>query len=344
MQSYSEDVTFGKIIHASRSNYPEEIQVQLLETASGVGVRLRITGWTKVFLSHMSYVIGALVLFLLQFTDWPLLVERLDLRTLLFGEANLYVVGGVMLAIYAAFTGLEYLLLRIRSTLIRRRLSLHLVGADWEAKEPSKAFDALLSISPLIWIVWLIAALYQFPLAMDSATLGAFLRVYDASASDVTYAVQMTVALFVIPTGGILAGSRFYQFLSFKTEVDPTQIDIELPENRDVENAAAGLLAGMMFAMVAGLILNSIYLTELSSAALVLSFLLTTLAGGIGAAASTYGKAWPFVSSAIWLFFILLWEIFQNSSNSGFSWTIIASLFLIPVPLILGSYSDHQAL
>lgn len=328
----------GNMVTASRSNYPHELQVHLIETARGVAVKVKFVAWLKVFLAHIPFAIVGLYLMIQWKWQFPVILGDVNLNKLWFGNADKLFLGVALLVVYVLFASLEYLAVRIRASFVRRRLALHLVGADWQPAEPSMTLDAVVATSPIIWVAWLVASLFYFPLALPGSTQTDFINVYDATMEQVMAAIRSIIAIFVSAFAGFLASARLSAVLKYKLEVDPHQVQEELTENQLAQMASYGAVSGATLVFVSAVTFAPIYLDGGSALLVAVSMSIVMITATSGMVISHFGRGWPHGASVLWLFFTTLWMIFENSDNPGYSWPIIAGLFILPVPLIFGGH------
>ena len=327
----------GTIIKGTRGNYPEEFQVVLIETASGVAVRVKFSAWIKMILSHLSYFIASLILLAYWIFPVSWSVASIKIPEVILPQENQLYLCGILFGFFVFFLFMEYLSVQIRIKQVRQRINSHLIGADWEPVEPSFFIDAITVCSPFLWLAWIMTSIITFPLHLNGIELNALLNLYDVELAEFTSAIQLSVALTISVVIGLLAGTKIAAIVNFRQEVDRNQINTEVYENQRVSQAAIAAITGVVLFALFGLTILTVYGTELPIQIVVLSMILTVGAALVGAISREYGKGWPHVIAAAWMFFVLVVLVVLNTDEKAYSWSIIAIFFSMLIPIVLST-------
>ena len=328
------------VVKGTRKVYPYELSATLVETARGVGIRVRLEKLWYSFLKLIPFFI-ILLFSILQYVV-PQAGEAIanatgiNLFLALLGPNPRFIGLWVLLPILAAVVvGAEILEKIIRSRYIQDRMPRFLSGAEWNVAEPPLILDIINISNNLLWLIYTILIIIFAPMTFSDWILEGFLEVYQVDSS----ALINTTALISIIDIGIVAGMLFAVLLQnyerFRGSLDRQQIrhDIKLEsQTRQMVQAAIGatLLATMMISIY--------YFTFWSS----ISIVYIIMFYGIIIASSVLGvwifwqkENYIFIALAIWLFLSDVVMIFLNSNDPSYSWMIICHLFLILVVVVL---------
>jgi len=328
------------IVKGSRKVYPYELNATLVETARGVGIRIRLEKIWYSFLKLVPFFI-ILLFSILQYVV-PQAGEAIanatgiNLFLALLGPNPKFIGLWIILPILATVVvGAEILEKVIRSRYIQDRMPRFLSGAEWNVAEPPLILDIISISNNLMWLIYVILIIILAPMSFSGWIFDRFLEVYKVDGASLI----KTTALVSVLDIGIIAGMLFAVLLQnyekFRGSLDRQQIrhDIKLEsQTRQMVLAAVGatLLATMMISIF--------YFTFWSS----ISIVNIIMFYGIIIASSVLGvwifwqkENYIFIALAIWFFLSDVVMIFLNSNNPSYSWMIICHLFLILIVIVL---------
>ena len=328
------------IVRGTRKVYPYELNATLVETARGVGIRIRLEKIWYSFLKLIPFFI-ILLFSVLQYVV-PQAGEAIanatgiNLFLALLGPNPKFIGLWIILPILATVVvGSEILEKAIRARYIQDRMPRFLSGAEWNVAEPPLVLDIISISNNLVWLVYTVLIIIFAPMSFSGWIYDGFLEVYKVDSS----ALIGTTALISILDIGIIAGMLFAVLLQnyekFRGSLDQQQIrhDIKLEsQTRQMVQAAIGAT------LLATIMISIYYFTFWSS----ISIVFIIMFYGVIITSTVLGvwifwqkENYIFIALAIWLFLSDVVMIFLNSNNPSYSWMIICHLFLILIVIVL---------
>ena len=338
------------VVKGTRKVYPYELNATLVETARGVGIRIKLEKIWYSFLKLIPFFI-IIIFSLLQYFA-PGAGEAIAEATginlflaLLGPEPRIIGLWVVLPIIGMIVVGSEILERIIRARYIQDRMPRFLSGAEWNIAEPPIVLDFISSINNLLWIFYVLLIIIFAPMSFsDSIFLNYLSIIYKTDLATVSLgtegvAVINTTALISVLDISILAGMMFailYQnFEKFRGSLDRQQVrqDIRLEsQTRQLFQVALGstLLSTILLACFYFTFWPSITIIQV-----IIFYAITMVSSVFGVWLFWHKESYIFIAMAIWFFLADVVMIFLNANDPSYSWMIICHLFLILIVVIL---------
>ncbi|MCG3216777.1 MAG: hypothetical protein KAS63_08655 [Candidatus Heimdallarchaeota archaeon] len=328
------------VVKGTRKVYPYELNATLVETARGVGIRIKLEKIWYSFLKLIPFFI--IILFsLLQFLvpnagEVIANATGINLFLVLLGP-NPRIIGLwiVLPIISAIIIGSEILERIIRARYIQDRMPRFLSGAEWNIAEPPIVLDFISATNNLLWIMFVFLIIIFAPMSFSAEIFENFLTVYEVESS----ALINTTALISVLDISILSGMMFailYQnYEKFRGSLDRQQIrhDIRL------ESQTRQLVqVGIGSTLLSTILLACFYFTFWSNITIIqviIFYSISIVSSVIGVWLFWHKENYIFIAMAIWFLLSDVVMIFLNANDASYSWMIICHLFLILLVVIL---------
>ena len=328
------------VVKGTRKIYPYELNATLVETARGVGIRVRLEKIWYSFLKLTPFFI--VILFSILQATVPNAGETISNAT----GVNLFLLllgsNPNGLGIWIAFpliglliVGSEILERIIRARYIQDRMPRFLSGAEWTVAEPPLLLDLISSTNNLFWILYVVLIIIFAPMSFHTDIFTKFLEVYEVDAGSLIETTKFVSILNIGFIGGLLFAVLYQNYEKFRGSLDRQQLrqDIKFEsQTRQLFQIAIGA------AMFASIMLIGFYFTFWSSITVnqVLIFYAVTIVSSVlGVWIYWQKESYIFITMAIWFFLSDVVMIFINANNPSYSWMIICNLFLIVFVVVL---------
>ena len=336
------------VVKGTRKVYPYELNATLVETARGVGIRIKLEKIWYSFLKLIPFFIIILFSLLQYFAPGAgeTIAEATGINlflALLGPEPRIIGLWIVLPIVGIIVVGSEILERIIRARYIQDRMPRFLSGAEWNIAEPPIVLDFISSINNLLWIFYVLLIIIFAPMTFSADIFQSYLSViYKNPAVSVEVegaSVINTTALISILDISILAGMMFailYQnFEKFRGSLDRQQVrqDIRLEsQTRQLIQVALGstLLSTILLACFYFTFWPSITIIQV-----IIFYTITMISSVFGVWLFWHKENYIFIAMAIWFFLVDVVMIFLNANDPSYSWMIICHLFLILVVVIL---------
>ncbi|MHA2357400.1 MAG: hypothetical protein ACXABK_01350 [Candidatus Heimdallarchaeaceae archaeon] len=322
------------IVKGTRKVYPYELNATLVETARGVGIRIRMEKMWFSFLKLIPFFI------ILLFSILQYLVPEVGNSIASATGINLFhamlgpnpnVIGlWIVLPILGfIIVGSEILERIIRVRYIQDRMPRFLSGAEWNIAEPPMVLDILSSSNNLLWIMYTILIVIFAPMTFSAWIFEKFLEVYQVGASDLLKTTSLMSVLDIAIFAGMMFAVLYMNYEKFRGGLDRQQVrrDIKLEsDTRQLLQVASGatMLATIMFS-----VFYFTFWTNISIINIIIFYVVMIASSVLGVWLFWQKENYIFIALTIWLFLTDVIMIFLNSNNPSYSWMIICHLFLI---------------
>ncbi len=328
------------VVKGTRKVYPYELNATIVETARGVGIRVKLERTWYTFLKLIPFSI-ILIFSLLQYfvpSAGQVIADAtgVNLFLLILGPTPNPIGLWVILPIIGiVIVGSEILERIIRARYIQNRMPRFLSGAEWMVAEPPVALDIVSSSNNLIWLMYVILIIIFAPLSFHEEIYAKFLEVYQVESAALRSTTLLISVLDVALVSGIMFAILYQNYEKFRGSLDRQQMrhDIKLEgQTRQMFQVVLGAI------FLATLEISLFYFTFWSAITVVqvLMFYGITIASSVlGCWLYWQKESYNFIAMAIWFFLIDVIMIFLNADDSSYSWMIICHLFLILLIAIL---------
>ncbi|MHA2307893.1 MAG: hypothetical protein ACXABJ_01300, partial [Candidatus Heimdallarchaeaceae archaeon] len=160
------------IVKGTRKVYPYELNATLVETARGVGIRIRLEKIWYSFLKLIPFFI-ILLFSVLQYVV-PQAGEAIanatgiNLFLALLGPNPKFIGLWIILPILATIVvGAEILEKAIRARYIQDRMPRFLSGAEWNVAEPPLVLDIISIANNLLWLIYTVLIIIFAPMSFS---------------------------------------------------------------------------------------------------------------------------------------------------------------------------------
>ena len=328
------------VVKGTRKIYPYELNATLVETARGVGIRIRLEKIWYSLLKLVPYFIILLFSLLQRFIPnaGEVIAEAtgINLFLVLLGPnprlIGLWIVLPILGIIVVSAEIFERI---IRARYIQDRMPRFLSGAEWNIAEPPVVLDIISSINNLIWLMFVVLIVIFAPMSFSASIFGNFIEVYEVEAAALLQTTSLISVLDVAIISGMMFATLYQNYEKFRGSLDRQQVrhDIKLEsQTRQFVQVAIGA------ALLATFMLSIYYFTFWSSISIIqviIFYAITILSSLIGVWLFWQKEGYIFIAMTIWIFLSDVVMIFINANDSSYSWMIICHLFLILFVVIL---------
>lgn len=328
------------VIKGTRKLYPYELNATLVETARGVGIRIRLEKiWYSLLKLTPFFIV---ILFSILQATVPGAGESIanatgvNLFLLLLGNnPNGLGIWIALPIIGLIIVGAEILERIIRARYIQDRMPRFLSGAEWTVAEPPVILDLISSANNLFWLMYVVLIIIFAPMSFHGDIFTKFIEVYEVDAGPLIQTTKFISILNIGFLGGLLFAVLYQNYEKFRGSLDRQQFrqDIKIEsQTRQMFQVAIGAT------MFASIMLVGYYFTFWSGITVtqVLIFYAVTIASSVlGVWVYWQKEGYVFIAMAIWFFLSSVVMIFMNANNPSYSWMIICNLFLIVLVVVL---------
>ncbi len=328
------------VIKGTRKLYPYELNATLVETARGVGIRIRLEKiWYSLLKLTPFFIV---ILFSILQATVPGAGESIanatgvNLFLLLLGNnPNGLGIWIALPIIGLIIVGAEILERIIRARYIQDRMPRFLSGAEWTVAEPPVILDLISSANNLFWLMYVVLIIIFAPMSFHGDIFTKFIEVYEVDAGPLNQTTKFISILNIGFLGGLLFAVLYQNYEKFRGSLDRQQFrqDIKIEsQTRQMFQVAIGAT------MFASIMLVGYYFTFWSGITVtqVLIFYAVTIASSVlGVWVYWQKEGYVFIAMAIWFFLSSVVMIFMNANNPSYSWMIICNLFLIVLVVVL---------
>jgi len=328
------------IVKGTRKVYPYELNATLVETARGVGIRIKLEKIWYSFLKLIPFFIIILFSMLQYFAPGAgeAIAEAtgINLFLVLLGP-NPRIVGlWIVLPIIGAIVvGSEILERIIRARYIQDRMPRFLSGAEWNIAEPPIVLDFISSTNNLLWIFYVFLIIIFAPMSFSAEIFENFLAVYEVEGASLINTTALISILDISILSGMMFAILYQNFEKFRGSLDRQQVrqDIRLEsQTRQLVQVAIGST------LLSTILLACFYFTFWSNITIIqviIFYSITIVSSVFGVWLFWHKESYIFIAMAIWFFLTDVVMIFLNANNPSYSWMIICHLFLILIVVIL---------
>ncbi len=328
------------IIYARRGIYPPQVQIQIRETIKGTAVAFRANNhWTAFFAGLPYFLLGLFALIAYQtpatklvtkFTAWALM----DPGALLFGSSNpSWYIGVMFLILGLAYSIIEIVERSIRVGKLKQRFPYFTRNAIWSPSDTPTVIDVIRSTNSPFIFSYAIAIVYFSPLSLDREILNQLISVYGISSEQLHQAI--TIASFIIITfvAGLYSGGKIMHHITFRSKIDPSARLKGTRREKMLQILAIGSATGGLTVLLTTMLIGALFGFPTWQVLLLLSPVLGSGAGALGALAANEGEEWLIGFSVAYFLAADMIFVFNTGKNGGFAWLIIITLMLLLFPL-----------
>ena len=328
------------IVKGTRKIYPYELNATLVETARGVGIRIKLE---KIWYSFLK-LIPFFVIFLFSLLQYlvPGAGEAIAEATginlflaLLGPEPRIIGLWIVLPILGAIVVGSEILERIIRARYIQDRMPRFLSGAEWNIAEPPIVLDFISSINNLLWTFYVFLIIIFAPMSFSAEIFENFLAVYEVEGASIINTTALISILDISILSGMMFAILYQNFEKFRGSLDRQQVrqDIRLEsQTRQLVQVAIGST------LLSTVLLACFYFTFWSNITIIqviIFYSITIVSSVFGVCLFWHKESYIFIAMSIWFFLTDVVMIFLNANNPSYSWMIICHLFLILLVVVL---------
>ncbi|MCE7741531.1 MAG: hypothetical protein GOP50_03645 [Candidatus Heimdallarchaeota archaeon] len=326
------------IVKGSRKVYPYELNATLVETARGVGIRIRLEKLWYSFLKLIPFLL-IIIFSILQATipNAGIAIANatgVNLFLLILGPnpnglgiwISLPIIAGLII-------GSEILERVIRSRYIQDRMPKFLSGAEWNVSEPPIALDLISSANNLLWLLYAVLIIIFAPMIFHEDIFSKFIGVYEVDAASLLSTTTLISVIDVAIMGGMMFAVLYQSYEKFRGTLDRHQFRSDIRFESNVRQLVQAAIGATMFST---LMLTMFYFTfwsRITIVQVIIFYLVTIVASLIGVWLYWQKESYIFIAMAIWFLLSVAVMIFLNANDTSYSWMIICHLFLILVSI-----------
>ena len=326
------------IVKGTRKVYPYELSATLVETARGVGIRIRLEKLWYSFLKLTPFLL--IILFSILQATVPNAgaeianVTGVNLFLLLLGPNPNGL--GIWIAfpiIAIIIIGSEILERVIRSRYIQDRMPKFLSGAEWNIAEPPIVLDLISAANNILWLLYAILILIFAPMIFHADIFSQFLEVYEVAGDALLNTTTMISVIDIAIMGGMMFAVLYQNYEKFRGSLDRVQFRSDIRFESNVRQLVQAALGAALFST---LMLTMFYFTfwsRITIVQIIIFYLVTIIASLIGVWLYWQKESYIFIAMAIWFLLSVAVMIFLNADDTSYSWMIICHLFLILVSI-----------
>jgi hypothetical protein len=328
------------VVKGTRKLYPYELNATLVETARGVGIRVRLEKIWYTFLKLTPFLI--IILFSILQAAVPGAGEAIaeatgvNLFLLLLGtNPNGFGIWIALPIIAIIIIGAEILERIIRARYIQDRMPRFLSGAEWTVAEPPVILDLVSSANNLFWLMYVVLIITFAPMSFHSDIFTKFLEVYEVDAGSLIETTKLISILNVAFLGGLLFAVLYQNFEKFRGSLDRQQLREDIRFESQTRQLFQVAIGATMFASIMLVGFNFTFWSDISINQILILYAVTIVSSVLGVWLFWQKEGYIFIAMAIWFFLSDVVMIFMNANNPSFSWMIICNLFLIVLVVVL---------
>ncbi|MHA1223975.1 MAG: hypothetical protein ACTSP3_12145, partial [Candidatus Heimdallarchaeaceae archaeon] len=217
------------IVKGTRKIYPYDLSATLVETASGVGIRIRLEKIWYSFLKLVPFFIVFIFSILQYFTpnSGEAIANATGINlflTLLGTEPNVIGLWVVLPIIGAIIVGSEITERIIRLRYIQDRMPRFLSGAEWNIAEPPILLDIISSANNILWLMYVLLIIIFAPLAFSQEIVAKFLEVYQVEKQALVDTTMIVSILDIAIVSGMLFSILYMNYEKFRGSLDRQQV------------------------------------------------------------------------------------------------------------------------
>ena len=332
--------TSRAVVKGTRKLYPYELNATLVETARGVGIRIRLEKIWYTFLKLTPFFI--IILFSILQATVPSAGESIasatgvNLFLLLLGtNSNGLGIWIALPIIGSIIVGAEILERIIRAKYIQDRMPRFLSGAEWTVAEPPLVLDLIGSANNLFWLMYVVLIISFAPMSFHGDIFTKFLEVYEVDAGALIETTKFISILNIGFLGGLLFAVLYQNYEKFRGSLDRQQLRQDIKFESQTRQMFQIAIGATMFAT---LMLVGYYFTFWSGITVtqvLIFYAVTIISSVLGVWLFWQKEGYVFITMAIWFFLSAVVMIFMNANNPSYSWMIICNLFLIILVVVL---------
>ncbi|MHA1407868.1 MAG: hypothetical protein ACTSSG_10900 [Candidatus Heimdallarchaeaceae archaeon] len=328
------------IVKGTRKIYPYDLSATLVETASGVGIRIRLEKIWYSFLKLVPFFIVFIFSILQYFTpnSGEAIANATGINlflTLLGTEPNVIGLWVVLPIIGAIIVGSEITERIIRLRYIQDRMPRFLSGAEWNIAEPPILLDIISSANNILWLMYVLLIIIFAPLAFSQEIVAKFLEVYQVEKQALVDTTMIVSILDIAIVSGMLFSILYMNYEKFRGSLDRQQVRQDIRMEGLTRQLVQVALGSTFLSTILMSMLVFTFWTNISIIQIVIFYAIGIVSSLLGVWLYWQKENYIFITLAIWFFLSDVIMIFLNSKNSSFSWMIICHLFLILIVVVL---------
>jgi len=341
------------IVKGTRKIYPEEVNATIVETARGIGIRVKSEKLWYSFLKLLPFTLlwGIAIL---EFT-LPSIGENMS-KSIGINIFHMFlgptpnslglIIALPIIALVVVTAELAERFIRIRY--IQDRMPRFLSGAEWKVSEPPLILDAVATTSNIFWLSYVFLIIIYAPLSFSTNILNKFLEVYKTSFSALLDKTTFVSLLDIGIISSMFFAYLFLKYENFRGELDREQVRHDIQLETSIRQLFQIMAGAAFMAIIESLVFSFSFWSNASMVSFAIFFGITLLTATIATWILWQRENYIYITLAIWFFISDVVLIFLNANNSSYSWMIICHLFLIIlVPLIylntkFGSYLEQK--
>ncbi len=326
------------IVKGTRKIYPYELNATLVETARGVGIRIRLERLWYSFLKLIPYMF-IIIFSILQATIPNVGVEianatGVNLFLLLLGPSPNGLGIWISLPIIASLIiGSEILERIIRSRYIQDRMPKFLSGAEWNVSEPPIVLDLISSAHNLLWLLYAVLIIIFSPMIFHADIFAQFIEVYEVEGSALLNTTTFMSVLDIAIMGGMMFAVLYQSYVKFRGNLDRNQFRSDIKFESNVRQLVQAAIGATMFSTLMLAMFYFTFWSRITIVQIIIFYGVTIIASLIGVWLYWQKESYIFVAMAIWFLLSVAVMVFLNADNTSYSWMIICHLFLILISI-----------
>jgi hypothetical protein len=322
------------IVKGTRKIYPYELNATLVETARGVGIRIRLEKLWYSFLKLTPFLL--IILFSILQAIVPNAgaeianVTGVNLFLLLLGPNPNGLGIWIALPIIAIIViGSEILERVIRSRYIQDRMPKFLSGAEWDIAEPPIVLDLISSASNILWLLYTVLIIIFAPMIFHADIFAQFLEVYEVGADALLNTTTMISVIDIAIMGGMMFAVLYQSYEKFRGSLDRIQFRSDIRFESNVRQLVQAALGATMFSTMMLAMFYFTFWSRITIVQIIIFYFVTIISSLIGVWLYWQKESYIFIAMAIWFLLSVAVMVFLNADNTSYSWMIICHLFLI---------------
>ncbi|MHA1115441.1 MAG: hypothetical protein ACTSPJ_04645 [Candidatus Heimdallarchaeaceae archaeon] len=332
------------IVKGTRKVYPHEVNATIVETARGVGIKIKMEKLWYSFLKGIPFLF-LIILALIQLiapkigenmaenVGFNLFALFLGTRTKSIGLLiTLFIIGGI-------FIVSEIIERTIRLRYLQDRMPRFLSGAEWTTADSPLLLDIISSTNNILWLAYLILVIIFAPFSFSSEIIEKFVTVYQTGIVNLLEGTTLVSLLDISIISSMLFTILLLNYKSFREEIDSKQrasrVKVDYSTTQLLE-VVFGSITLITFEIV---LFSFMFWTDLTLIQIIMTYSVTVAASILSVWLYWQRENYIFIFLEIWLFLSIVVMVFSNANNPKFSWMIICHLFLILT--ILGLYFNQ---
>ena len=322
------------VVKGTRKIYPYELNATLVETARGVGIRIRLEKLWYSFLKLIPFVI-IIIFSILQATipEAGVAIANatgVNLFLLILGPNPNGLGIWISLPIIATLIiGSEILERVIRSRYIQDRMPKFLSGAEWNVAEPPIVLDLISSANNLLWLLYATLIVIFAPMIFHEEIFAKFIEVYDVNSSSLLNTTTLISVIDIGIMGGMMFAVLYQSYEKFRGNLDRYQFRSDIRFESNVRQLVQAALGATMFSTITLAVFYFTFWSRITIVQVIIFYGVTIIASLIGVWLYWQKESYIFIAMAIWFLLSVAVMVFLNADDTSYSWMIICHLFLI---------------